>query len=212
MFEQGGINGISDIFNQIASEIVNFIPKILIALVIILIAIAVIKVLNFVFRKLLGMAKIDELFVKATGISLPFSIVNLLIYLADLGIILIAAYSIVDVCAGPTYTRLMTDVLYYGARIASVIVITLVIFASFNLIVRRLRVETRLRGYMLFIVMLLVTAMLVDITALSDPVKSALIMGISIGVGISLGVFAIWFFFHEYLDRILEKKEAESRA
>ena len=44
---------------------------------------------------------------------------------------------------------------------------------------------------MLFIVMLLVTAMLVDITALSDPVKSALIMGISIGVGISLGVFAI---------------------
>ena len=212
MFEQGEISGISDVLNQIASEIVNFIPKILIALVIILIAIAVIKVLNFIFRKLLGMAKIDEFFAKATRISLPFSIVNLLIYLADLGIILIALYSIVDICAGPTYTQLMTDVLYYGARIASVIVITLVIFASFNLIVRRLRVETRLRGYMLFIVMLLVTAMLVDITALSDPVKSALIMGISIGVGISLGVFAIWFFFHEYLDRILEKKEAESRA
>ena len=211
MFAQNN-TGISELFNQIASEIVDFIPKVLISLVIILIAIAVIKVINFLFRKLLGMAKIDEFFAKATGISLPFSIVNLLIYLADLGIILIAAYGIVDVCAGPTYMRLMTDVLYYGARIASVIVITLVIFASFNLIVRRLRVETRLRGYMLFIVMLLVTAMLVDITALSDPVKSALIMGISIGVGISLGVFAIWFFFHEYLDRILEKKEAESRA
>ena len=211
MFAQNNM-GISELFSQIASEIVDFIPKVLISLVIILIAIAVIKVINFLFRKLLGMAKIDEFFAKATGISLPFSIVNLLIYLADLGIILIAAYGIVDVCAGPTYTRLMTDVLYYGARIASVIVITLVIFASFNLVVRRLRVETRLRGYMLFIVMLLVTAMLVDITALSDPVKSALIMGISIGVGISLGVFAIWFFFHEYLDRMLEKKEAESRA
>ena len=212
MFEQGGINGISDIFNQIASEIVNFIPKILIALVIILIAIAVIKVLNFLFRKLLGMAKIDEFFAKATGVSLPLSIVNLLIYLADLGIILIALYSIVDICAGPAYTQLMTDMLYYGARVVSVIVITLVIFASFNLVVRRLRVETRLRGYMLFIVMLLITAMLVDITALSDQVKSALIMGISIGVGISLGVFAIWFFFHEYLDRMLEKEKAESQA
>ncbi len=211
MLRQEGIISISDIFNQIASEIVNLIPKILITLVIILIAIVVIKVLNFSFRKLLGMAKIDEFFAKVTGISIPFSITNLLIYLADLGIILIALYSIVDICAGPKYTQMMTDILYYGARIASVIVITLIIFASFNFVVRRLRVETRLRGYMFFIVMLLVTAMLVDITALSDPVKSALIMGISIGVGISLGVFAIWFFFHEYFDKIFEKK-AESQT
>jgi len=211
MLGQEGIISISDIFNQIASEIVNLIPKILITLVIILIAIVVIKVLNFSFRKLLGMARIDEFFAKVTGISIPFSITNLLIYLADLGIILIALYSIVDICAGPKYTQMMTDILYYGARIASVIVITLIIFASFNLVVRRLRVETRLRGYMFFIVMLLVTAMLVDITALSDPVKSSLIMGISIGVGISLGVFAIWFFFHEYFDKIFEKK-AESQT
>ena len=211
MLGQEGIISISDVFNQIASEIVNLIPKILITLVIILIAIVVIKVLNFSFRKLLGMARIDEFFAKVTGISIPFSITNLLIYLADLGIILIALYSIVDICAGPKYTQMMTDILYYGARIVSVIVITLIIFASFNFVVRRLRVETRLRGYMFFIVMLLVTAMLVDITALSDPVKSALIMGISIGVGISLGVFAIWFFFHEYFDKIFEKK-AESQT
>ena len=211
MLGQEGIISISDIFNQIASEIVNLIPKILITLVIILIAIVVIKVLNFSFRKLLGMARIDEFFAKVTGISIPFSITNLLIYLADLGIILIALYSIVDICAGPKYTQMMTDILYYGARVVSVIVITLIIFASFNFVVRRLRVETRLRGYMFFIVMLLVTAMLVDITALSDPVKSALIMGISIGVGISLGVFAIWFFFHEYFDKIFEKK-AESQT
>lgn len=206
MLGENGITSIPEIFNQIASEIVDFLPKILITLIIILIAIAIIKVINFVFRKLLGIAKIDEFFAKVTGVTIPFSITNLLIYLADLGIILIALYSIVDVCAGPAYAQLMTDILYYGARIASVIVITLIIFASFNLVVRRLRVETRLRGYMLFMVMLLITAMLVDITALSDPVKSALIMGISIGVGISLGVFAVWFFFHEYLDRILEKK------
>jgi len=211
MLRQEGIISISDIFNQIASEIVNLIPKILITLVIILIAIVVIKVLNFSFRKLLGMARIDEFFAKVTGISIPFSIINLLIYLADLGIILIALYSIVDICAGPKYTQMMTDILYYGARVVSVIVITLIIFASFNFVVRRLRVETRLRGYMFFIVMLLVTAMLVDITALSDPVKSSLIMGISIGVGISLGVFAIWFFFHEYFDKIFEKK-AESQT
>jgi len=210
LFKEGnGWDSISEVFNQIASDIVKFIPKILIALVIILIAIAIIKVLNFSFRKLLKMAKIDEFFTKITGVSLPFSITNLLIYLADLGIILIALYSIVDVCGGPQYSQMMTDVLYYGARVASVIVITLVLFASFNLVVQRLRVESRLRGYMLFMAMLLVTAMLVDVTALSDPVKTALITGVSLGVGISLGVFAIWFFFHEYFDKMLEKRETE---
>jgi len=206
---ENGWDNLSEVFNQIASDIVKSIPKILLALVIILIAIAIIKVLNFSFRKLLKMAKIDKFFTKLAGFSLPFSVTNLLIYLADLGIILIALYSIVNVCAGPQYSHMMTDVLYYGARVVSVIVLTLVIFASFNFVVRRLRVETRLRGYMLFIVMLLITAMLVDITALSDPVKGALITGISLGIGASLGVFAVWFFFHEYFDKILEKKKTE---
>jgi hypothetical protein len=28
----------------------------------------------------------------------------------------------------------------------------------------------------------------------------------STGLGIAIGVFAIWFFFHEYLDRLLDNK------
>ena len=77
MFKEGnGWDSVSEVFNQIASDIVKFIPKILIALVIILIAIAIIKVLNFSFRKLLKMAKIDEFFTKITGVSLPLSITN----------------------------------------------------------------------------------------------------------------------------------------
>ncbi|MCD6445735.1 hypothetical protein J7L49_02990 [Candidatus Bathyarchaeota archaeon] len=211
MFGEGNFTNIPEELNQMASETVKFIPKILIALVIILITVAIVKVINFLFRKLLEIAKIDKFFAKIAGVKIPFSITNLFIYLTDLGIILIALYSIVDVCAGPQYTRLMTNVLYYGAKVASVIIITLLIFASFNFIVQRLRAETRLRGYMLFIAMLLITAMLVDVTALSDQVKSALITGISIGVGISLGVFAIWFFFHEYLDKIITKKEEHKR-
>ncbi len=49
--------------------------------------------------------------------------------------------------------------------------------------------------------------MLMDITALSDSAKNSLISGLSMGVGISLGVFAIWLFFHNYLDRMLENKK-----
>lgn len=48
--------------------------------------------------------------------------------------------------------------------------------------------------------MLLVTAMLIDVTALSNEIKQALATGLSIGVGVTIGAFAIWFFFHEYLD------------
>jgi hypothetical protein len=41
-----------------------------------------------------------------------------------------------------------------------------------------------LRGYIWFIILLLITAMLVDITALSETVKNALTTGISVGLGI----------------------------
>ena len=55
--------------------------------------------------------------------------------------------------------------------------------------------------------------MLVDVTALSEQVKNALITGLSIGVGISVGVFAVWFFFHDYLDKlILSKSERREES
>jgi hypothetical protein len=51
----------------------------------------------------------------------------------------------------------------------------------------------------------------VDVTALSDPIKNALTSGLAIGVGISIGVFAIWFFFHDYLDEMLKIKTTSTK-
>ena len=95
----------------------------------------------------------------------------------------------------------MNDGIYYAARAVSILVIAILIFAIFNMLIGRIKVETRLRSYAMLIVLLLITAMLIDITALSDQLKSALTLGLSIGVGIVIGVFAVWFFFHGYLDR-----------
>jgi MFS family permease len=194
-----------------AAEIIRLLPKILIALVVFALTLLVIKALNFSLRKLLKLAKLNLMFEQLSGYSLPFSIDNLIIFFADLGIVLIFLYSMVHLFLGAQYLSLMSEGLQYGARIISIVAIALILFAIFNTVISRVKVETRLRSYALFIVLLLITAMLVDITALSDPIKNALTTGLSIGVGISIGVFAIWFFFHDYLDEIIKTKRASAK-
>jgi MFS family permease len=190
-----------EILAQTAAEAIRLLPKIFIALIVIVLAFLLINLLNFSFRKLLKLAKLDAMFKQLSGFSLPFSVDSLIIFLADLGVALIALYGLVNLFLGTQYLQLMNEGIYYGARVVSVVVIALVIFAIFNALIGRIKVESRLRSYAMLIVLLLITAMLIDITALSDPVKGALTLGLSIGVGIAIGVFAIWFFFHEYLDK-----------
>lgn len=193
--------------SQIAAEIVQIMPKIFLALIIIALTFLAVKAINFSLKKILKVAKIDETFTKMSGFSLPFKIDRLILFIANLGVVLLAIYSIANLFLGTQYVQLMNQSIQYGIRIFSIAAIAIVILAVFNLIIGKIRVETRLRGYAMLIVLLLITAMLVDITALSDPVKQALTTGLSLGVGISIGVFAFWFFFHEYLDKKLEPKE-----
>jgi len=180
---------------------VRLLPKVLIALIVIVMTFLVIKVLNIGFRRLLKLAKLDVMFKQFTGFTLPFSLDSLIIFLADLGIALIALHGLVNLFLGSQYLRLINDGIYYAARVVSIVVIAILIFAIFNMLISRIKVESRLRSYAMLIVLLLITAMLIDITALSDQVKNALTLGLSIGVGIAIGVFATWFFFHEYLDK-----------
>ncbi len=192
---------LKEILAQMASETVRLLPKVLIALIVIVMTFLVIKVLNIGFRRLLKLAKLDVMFKQFTGFTLPFSLDSLIIFLADLGIALIALHGLVNLFLGSQYLRLINDGIYYAARVVSIVVIAILIFAIFNMLISRIKVESRLRSYAMLIVLLLITAMLIDITALSDQVKNALTLGLSIGVGIAIGVFATWFFFHEYLDK-----------
>ncbi len=208
--EENLFETLRSIFAQIAEETIRLIPRIFIALIIIAFTFLAIKVLNLAFRKLLKLAKLDTVFKQLSGFSLPFSLDNLIVYLADLGIALISLYALVNMFSGPQYLQLMNEGLYYGARLVSIVLIAIIIIAIFSALVGKINVESRLRSYAMFIVLLLITAMLIDITALSDPVKNALIIGLAIGVGISIGVFAIWFFFHEYFDQRFKPTTAVS--
>jgi len=203
---------LTDAFRQIAQEVVFIMPKIFVMLVILAITFLVIKILNISLRKILSFAELDKMVKKLAGFSLPFSISNLLIFLADLGVVLISLYAIVNLFLEAQYLPLVTEAISYGARVISIVVLAIFLFSIFGIVISRIRVETRLRGYTLFIILLLVTAMLVDVTALSEPVKNALITGLSIGVGISVGVFAVWFFFHDYLDEMFLSKTASKKS
>lgn len=202
---------LAEALRQIAQEVVYLTPKIFIALIVFAIALVLIKVVNIPLRRILKFAELDQMIQKLTGFSLPFTLNSLLIFLADLGIALIALLTVVSLFLEAQYVQVVTEGLYYVARIVSIIVITIFLFSIFSAIISRIQVETRLRAYTLFIILLLVTAMLVDITALSEGVKNALITGLSVGVGVSVGVFAVWFFFHDYLDKIFLGKTASQK-
>ncbi len=192
-------------FGRLAQEVVAFMPKIFISVIIFVIAFLIIRLLNPPLKKLLKFTKLNEMFKRFVGISLPFSLDSLIIFLANLGIFLIALLAIANLFLGPQQMELVTETMAYVARLISIIAIVFIALTAFGVAVERIGIETKLRGYMLFIILLLLLTMLVDITALTDPAKRALMEGLSIGIGLSVGAFALWFFFHEYIDKMLKK-------
>jgi hypothetical protein len=191
---------------QIAAEIVAILPKILLTVVVFAIAVLVIKFLNVGLRKLLSLVKLDQMFERVIKTELPFSLSGLIIALVDLGIILIALFGTANLFLAPEHIELMRGILGYAARIVSVIAITVLTFVLFNALIDRMAFEAPMRGYVVFIVLIIATMMIIDLTNLSDSTKRALVDGLSTGLAISIGVFAIWFFFHEHLDRLLDAK------
>lgn len=198
--------------SQMAQDIVLLMPKILVTLIVFVLAFFIIKILNISLRKILKFVELDKIVAKLEGFAFPFSLDSIIIFLVDLGIALISFYLVTGLFLGSQYIQTVTEVLQYGARIVSILVVAIFLFSIFGVVIYKIRVETRLRGYIWFIIILLITAMMIDITALSDPVKNALITGLSIGVGISLGVFSIWFFFHDYLDKIIKTRNDTSET
>jgi hypothetical protein len=201
---------VREALTQIAAETIQLIPLIFLALIIISITILLIKIVDMILKRILRYAKIDQMFSSITGFSLPFTLTGLIIFLINLGIALLGIYVIINIFLGPQYIAIMNEALNYSARIFSIVVISIILLAIFNLLIGRIKFETRLRSYAMLIVLLLITAMLVDITALSPPVKQALATGLSLGVGIAIGIFAFWFFFHDYFDRLIKNKFKEN--
>jgi amino acid permease len=205
------IKVIEEFLELISREVVLLIPKIIIATLIIVVTYLSLRILSYIMKKLLGFADIDGLVKKYWGGELPFSFNKLIVFLIYTAILLASIYGIVTLFITPEYMQAVSSMIVYGTRIISVVVVALLFFTIFTLVIERVRVESRLRGYIFFIVTLLLTSMIIDVTTLSESVKESLYMGLSIGIGASLAVFAIWFFFHEYIERYLTSQKDKKK-
>ncbi|RLG50941.1 MAG: hypothetical protein DRN96_06500 [Thermoproteota archaeon] len=203
---QPQLQPIVEILRQIARDIVQLLPKVALSVLVLTAALIAIKAVNTLLSKLLKFAEVDQLIKQYTGIELPFSSERLLIALADIGIALVAVYSVLSMFLTQAQMQVVESVLGYGTRLISVALMLIFIFVAFNSIVEKIRVEAKLRSYIMFILLLLSTALIVDVTTLSKEVKGALVTGLSIGIGLSIGVFTAWFFFKEYLDTLVEAR------
>jgi len=191
-------------FKEAIYDLVNAIPSILLALAIAIVYVGLAILLNRVIRGIFKVFHIDE-FLKPFIRQAPFSFTSLVITLVDVGLAMLAIYSIVLIVF-PGQLHLTSLVVQYATRVVSVVFLILFIFMALEAIVERIRVEAKMRGFILFLILLLSFVPILDITALSSEVKSALAWGVSIGVGLAIGVFAAWFFFHEILESMTKRK------
>ena len=192
-------------------ELLSLVPKFIVAIIVIIVAFLILRFVGGAIKKLLSLANIDKLIERYLRVKLPISLNTIILAIFYIGVILAVLYALISIFFGEVYIELANSLLLYGARVISVIVLAIILFAAFSSIIEKIRVESRMKGYLFFVVMLLLTAMLIDVTALSDPVKQSLYAGLSMGIGASLAVFSVWFFFHEYLDKLVAKRERKKR-
>ncbi len=197
-----GIKVIEEAFHLAVRDFLNAVPYVLGALAILSLYVVVAVIVSVLTKKLLSAIKFDEALRPLLG-EVYFSLTNLTVALIDVGIALLAVYSIVVVFF-PSKITPITVVIEYGARVASVIFLIIFLFLMFNAIIYRIRMETKMKGFIFLLSFFTTTVLILDITALSSEVKNALAWGFSIGIGLSMGVFAAWFFFHDLLEKKME--------
>ena len=198
-----------NVLREVFLGIARAIPKILISILIIVISLIVIKYINKLITFVMEKTKFEDYVKKHLGSSIP--ITKLFIIIADIGIILVAIAGILNIVA-PDLIPVYRQGLEYFSRLVSVILLSLVSVIGLNAIISLIKIEEKIRSFIVLIVFLLIFAFLVDLTALSNTVKAAIVNGISIGIGIAIGAFAIWFLFGEYIERLVKKREEVGRS
>ncbi len=179
-------------------DVESTLPRVILSIVILLVFFIVAVLINRVFSRLLEIVRIDEFlgFEKYTGIQ--FS--SLLLAIANAVIVLTAIYTVASV-AFPSSLPLVNSVMEYAARIISVIFLISVVFVAVSRMTEKVAVSGRIKDFMTLVMLFIVLVLLIDVTNLTPEVKSALAWGLSVGIGISIGVFTFWYFFEGYVKK-----------
>jgi len=190
---------LNDAVWQALKDVESLIPKILLSIIIVCLFFVVGYILNRVLQKVFEVVKIDELF-KPIEKHVNVSFTSLTLAILNVGIALTAIYTISSL-AFPEVVKYADMVLEYFGRVLSVIFLIAIVFVTVSRISERVAVEGKMKGFMTLITLFIVMVLLIDVTSLTPEIKSALAWGLSVGIGISMGVFTAWFFFHDILKK-----------
>ena len=177
-------------------ELAFYLPKILFSIGILVVYVLIALVTTKIVRKTIRFLKIDEIF--KPFLKETISISDLIVFFVNLGLALLAMYTLTSILL-PEYLHALTSIIEYIGRIVSIVFIIFFTFILLNSIVERVRMETKMKGFMLLMTLFITLILVIDVTAVSEEVKASLTWGISLGLGLAIGVFAAWYFFHEYL-------------
>jgi len=200
---------LKEALQEIVYDIIAFLPKMILALIVLIITFLIIRFVNGLFSRILKLVDLDNMLKKIGKIELPFSLNNLIILLIDVGIVLIALFGLANYFLEPQQLSIVKEAFQYSSRILSDLFIIVIIFFLFNILIRKVTIQTRMRNYVMFILLILITMMIFDLASLSPLTQQELQKGLSLGLGITIGVFAIWFFFHDYLDKLVSQKKSK---
>ena len=177
-------------------ELAFYLPKILFSIGILVVYVLIALVTTKIVRKTIRFLKIDEIF--KPFLKETISISDLIVFFINLGLALLAIYTLTSILL-PEYLHTLTSIIEYIGRIVSIVFIIFFTFILLNSIVERVRMETKMKGFMLLMTLFITLILVIDVTAVSEEVKASLTWGISLGLGLAIGVFTAWYFFHEYL-------------
>jgi hypothetical protein len=197
---------LTDILYEVLRSTVRLIPYVVVAVGIILLSILLAKLINKAIRWVVRVSNLEDLVKGLVPGGLRFSVATITIMIADIGIALLAITMIIRVFAlatSGTYTELIT----YVTRVTSVVIMLLILMLALDILSKAVVFEKKVESLLFILMFFFGLSMIVDLTGLSPEIRSSLGWGIAIGVGLSLGIFTLWFLFSDVLEKRCSKTQ-----
>ena len=194
------INSLKTLF----TDIIEIAPYALVSIILIMLTGFIIKYMNKGIKWIMKTARIDELFREILPKGTRISITYIIILLIDVGIIALTTTLILRIFQGiaPETVSLL---LLYVSRLVSIIVMLIVFTVSLDLLSRIVALERKIESLFFILLFFFGLSMIIDLTGLSESIKQVLAGGVTLGIGISLGLFVAWILFGDYLERLVKK-------
>ncbi|MCY0867990.1 MAG: hypothetical protein OWQ48_02005 [Desulfurococcus sp.] len=192
----------SEIIESIIMSVGGLVPRLavsaLAAAIFALVSVLVFKLVSI----LLSISRVDDFTTPMLKrYRIPFTLSSLVKGLLAFALALLTLYA--SIAAGfPEYTQLASEIIVVSARIASVISMIILAYIAVNYLVEMLGMRKGLGGFMALLMFNITLILVVDIAVLTPEVKQALTWGLSLGLGLTIAVFAVWYFFGDVCSRV----------